>query len=140
MPKKQYYLEKVYRSFEFLVLPSLYRDRYQQLLEHLLALKESIDRENQTPPAWKQRFQTAKQVYQSEIINLNSDGLEPAIASRWQSIQTELNRTFRLLQTDIIFLQAARQSATTEQRRANCQQHLDRLLAGCEAILDLNDD
>ncbi|NJL00139.1 MAG: heterocyst frequency control protein PatD [Spirulinaceae cyanobacterium SM2_1_0] len=119
------------------MLSSQHCARYQQFLVSLQVLQQTISNENAAKSTLNENFRQAKQVYQSEIVPLNSEGLEGAIASRWQSIQTELNRTFRLLQTDISFLQMARQSTTTQQRRASCQQQLTRLIAGCEAAIAL---
>ncbi|NEO28644.1 MAG: heterocyst frequency control protein PatD, partial [Kamptonema sp. SIO4C4] len=56
--------------------------------------------------------------------------------SSWQSIQTEINRTMRLLQTDVLFLQASRQMATRQQREQGCLQKIDKLIQFCHTLLD----
>jgi len=122
------------------VLPLLHRDRYQQLLTQLQALSALVNQEKASPLALKTAFQEAKQVYQSDIMPLDSADVAAPLASRWQALQTELNRTFRLLQSDLAFLQAARQPATAEQRRASCQQHLHQAIAACEAAIAWGDD
>ncbi len=50
-------------------------------------------------------------------------------------ILTEMNRTFRLLGTDIAFLQAARKSLTVQHRQRQMAAKIQRLSAFCEALM-----
>ncbi len=117
--------------------PLLHHHRYQQLLTQLLALQTLLREESGAKPALQATLQTVKQAYQSEILPLPTPALEPEALSRWQSVQTELNRIFHLLQTDAAFLQAARQPQAAQQRRDRFQQRLEQAIAGCEAAIAL---
>jgi hypothetical protein len=52
-----------------------------------------------------------------------------------QSYQTEINKQLRLLETDLMFLKAARQPATSEQRWRMMGDRLHLLVLYCDALL-----
>jgi hypothetical protein len=69
---------------------------------------------------------------------LQLDGSAEATELReLQPLQIEINKQMRLLETDAIFLKAARQVATLEQRCQQIQTRVSLLLSYCEAILQL---
>ena len=73
--------------------------------------------------------------FQAEILSLDSDDLEPAIAHHVQSYQVEMHKQLRLLNTDMSFLQAARQPATVRQRQRQVGDRLETLIRYCEAVM-----
>ena len=82
-------------------------------------------------------FASLQQWFQEHLIPLSPEELEPAIAVRWQSVQTEIKREFRLLTTDVIFLASSRQTATQEKRLQSVGDRVQRLIDYCQVILTI---
>lgn len=82
-------------------------------------------------------FESLQQWFQAHLIPLDAEDLEPNIAPRWQSVQTEIKREFRLLTTDIIFLASSRQAATQTKRLQTVGDRLQRLRDYCQVILTI---
>ncbi|GAB4370565.1 MAG: hypothetical protein Kow00121_11380 [Elainellaceae cyanobacterium] len=102
------------------------------MLERLQVL---FERSDSAGSERRQAFQEAQQAFQ-QILALDLEGLEPAMAMKLQSYQTEINRLLRLLGMDVMFLQAARQSATNSQRQQQMGDRLGQLRQFCEAVLE----
>lgn len=81
--------------------------------------------------ALQQDFLIIQQTFQTQVLPL-ADSV--ANAETVQPILTEMNRTFRLLGTDVAFLQAARKSITVQQRQRQMAEKLKKLSAYCEAL------
>lgn len=118
------------------MLPEIHRQRYQQLRELLermqqIALPEGIpDRATllkALPQVW--------QFFQEQILTLPADELDRQTASRVQSYQTEMHKQLKLLNTDLMLLQASRQPATLQQRQAQLGDRIKTLIGYCEAVL-----
>ncbi len=56
---------------------------------------------------------------------------------QWRSLQTEIQREFRLLNTDILFLGAARQTKTRELRLKSIGDRIMRLDKYAKSILSI---
>ena len=82
------------------------------------------------------QFQPLSLYYQENILQLDYRGLAPAIASRWQSVQTEIKREFKLLSTDFLFLASARQNSTQTKRLKSISDRLSKLIGYCQILLD----
>ncbi|OKH21221.1 hypothetical protein NIES593_16535 [Hydrococcus rivularis NIES-593] len=117
------------------MLPTLHQNAYQKLLTLLRGLREQIDSPNSRVTVIQEKFQQIQQVFQEDVMPLESDELEGAIASRFQSVQTEMHRALRLLGTDILFLRSSKQAATSEQRLAAIRDRVDNSIGFCQAIL-----
>lgn len=104
----------------------------QKLNDDFLPRKETIEIKSV-----QQQFQTIKTFFQQEITGLTADQLDRSIATRWQSLQTELYRELRLLETDILFWAAARQAETRAQRLLSVGDRLKRVIGYCTAMKDL---
>lgn len=83
----------------------------------------------------QQEFRQLIQWFQENIVNLDSQELNREIAPRWQSIQTEIKREFKLLKTDLVFLAAARQQSTQSERIKQIQQRISRLSGYCRGMM-----
>ena len=110
---------------EFLIL-------LKKLNNDFLLMNDEIDIKS----AQKQ-FQTIKIFFQQQIAGLATQQLDESIATRWQSLQTELYREFRLLDTDILFLASSRQAKTRAQRLKSVGDRLERVIGYCNAIVKL---
>ena len=118
------------------MLPEIHRQHYQRLYELLerlrqIALPETIpDRATLSkalPEVW--------QFFQEKILSLPADELNQQTASRVQSYQIEMHKQLKLLDTDVMFLQASRQPATIQQRQAQLGDRIKTLMGYCEAVL-----
>lgn len=112
-----------------------YRKQYQGFYDALNVLKESVSGSGEGEDDLKQVFARLKQLYQDEILPLSEEGEKDWQTPRWRSLQTEINRTMRLLQTDILFLQASQKSTTVDQRRKEFLQKIEKLMQFCQEIL-----
>lgn len=77
-----------------------------------------------------------QQMFQAQIVPL-TEVEDEAISTQLQSIQIEINKQLRLLETDAIFLQAARQPTTVQQRKQQMNYRLETLLQYCDVSLAL---
>lgn len=73
--------------------------------------------------------------FEQQIIPLDSEELDMAIAARWQSVQTEIKREFKLLTTDVLFLASCRQPATRARRLKSISDRLAKLISYCQIML-----
>ncbi|MCP2729316.1 heterocyst frequency control protein PatD [Limnofasciculus baicalensis] len=117
------------------MLPLLQRlcyEQFQQAIEQLLSCTTASELDF---AAIRNGFDQLKQLFQSQILSLSQDGLAPESVSRWQSIQTEVHKQMRLLATDMIMLQAARNPATSAIRLAGICDRLNCLRQFCQVLL-----
>jgi glutathione S-transferase len=115
-----------------------YQDFYLSFQRELLQFQNTLQkRENSS--ALQKAFQELQQSLQS-LLALDNSQLDAASAAKLQSYQTEMSRLMRLLGMDILFLQAARQSATADQRLQQASDRVERLLQYCEAVLGRRDE
>jgi hypothetical protein len=112
-----------------------YRQFYQSL-EHQLQHLQAIAGDYSTLQTSVQEIQN---FFQQKILPVNLEPLGAIQAAKIQSFQVEINKQLRLLGTDLMFLQAARQSATQHQRQQQISDRLDLLRRYCEAVLAVED-
>lgn len=91
------------------------------------------------PMGLKQSFQQLKATFETEIMGISEGDFDPAVESLIQSYLTETHKQMRLLEMDLKFLQAARQSATFNSRLIPFQNRLNTLLSYSEEILKLGE-
>lgn len=115
-------------------LSEAYRQCYQEFKVSLEQLQSQFEQSNVAGVSRRQAFARAQQAFQ-DILSLNPEELSPDVAAQVQSYQTEMNRLLRLLGMDVMFLQAARQSATTDQRRQQLGDRIGQLQQFCAAVL-----
>ena len=85
-----------------------------------------------------QRLDLLKTYFEANIAPLDNRSLEPAIASRWQSVQTEIVREYKLLSTDMLFLSSAKQQITQTKRIKSINNRLAKLIGYCQIMLKDN--
>ena len=120
------------------MLPVSHNRAYQDFSSLLIELNRKLASPTQTfnLKLVEQQFQSLAVWYEQNIVPLDSQSLDPAIASRWQSVQTEIRREFQLLSTDILFLASARQNSTQTKRLKSISDRLDKLIGYCQILLD----
>lgn len=121
------------------MLPEAYRSLYLDFQHALAQLKQVQEELEGEQPSVQTAFQAVQRSFQ-QILALDWEQLNPQLIARIQSYQTEINRQFRLLGMDMMFLRAARQSATETQRRQQVIDRIDSLMQYCRALLGESDE
>lgn len=119
------------------MLQSSDRQRYQEFTQALEQLHNSAEASELELAAIREKFQALQQFFQSQIICLTADDLGEDYTSRWQSFQTEIYKQMRLLETDMMLLQASRSSATSIHRASNVSARINTLIQYCQALLQI---
>ncbi len=78
-----------------------------------------------------------QQYFQQRVITLTEDELDITVLSFWRSLQTEIQREFRLLSTDILFWSSSRQPDTKEKRLKIICDRTNKLIAYCQKMLEI---
>jgi hypothetical protein len=117
------------------MLPTNYRQAYESLLKKLEDLTFALQEQNSLTQ--QQCFQALQTCLKQEILSLNDDILAPEVANRWHAVQTELYRSWRLLETDWLFLATARQGR--EKRLQIIGDRLQTLKQYCQVLLKEDD-
>lgn len=119
------------------MLPPLHHQRYQEFQYSLEQLSQTATTSELEVTALREQFQDVQQHFRNHIVSLSAEDCEPDYASRWQSVQTEIHKQMRLLEADLMLLQASRSSATFQSRTANVTARIKTLIQYCEALLQL---
>lgn len=76
-----------------------------------------------------------QKLFKEQILTLSLEQLPGEIVSSVQSYRTEIHKQMRLLATDVMFFQTARQPGTRKQRLSQMSQRLTALIGYCDALL-----
>lgn len=117
------------------MLPNLYYQSYKQFAQMLSDLHEAIAKAPEDVQALRQSFLAAQQFFTQQIVSLDSNELEPTDEPRVRSYQTEISKQLQLLGIDVMFLQAARQQQTAQNRQRQISQRLQTLISYCNSVL-----
>lgn len=119
------------------MLSIIHRKAYQDFLHLLFELENNYQNTAQTTKnaQIETTWTTLKQLFQQSIISLTDDDLEADVASRWISLHTEIQREFRLLNSDRYLMLAARQLATKEARAKIILERIGKLINYCQILL-----
>jgi hypothetical protein len=120
------------------MLAASHNRAYQGFLTLLTTFRQnlSVQEQKNNPSFVTQKFQAVSAWFEQNLVPLKAQELEPAIASRWQAVQTEILREFKLLSTDILFLAAARQQTTQLTRRQSIDDRLTKLISYCQIMIE----
>ncbi len=120
------------------MLSASHNRAYQDFLALLTDLKKSVDNSAilSSRTLVSSEFPSLQQWFERNIVPLNTKDLEPSIVARWQSIQTEIAREFKLLSTDTSFLASARHNGTQIKRLKSISDRLTKLIGYCQILLD----
>ncbi len=119
------------------MLSTSHNRAYQDFLTLLTKFVEKLAKQEQESPQSEieQNFHELSSWFAEDVAQLSSQDLPPAIASRWQAVQTEILREFKLLSTDILFLAASRQQTTQLKRLKSINERLTKLISYCQIML-----
>jgi hypothetical protein len=119
------------------MLAASHNRAYQDFLTLLTTFRQKLStqeaKNNQSLAT--QEFQKMSEWFEQNLISLSNQDLAPEIAPRWQAVQTEILREFKLLSTDILFLAAARQQTTQLTRLQSIDGRLTKLISYCQIMI-----
>lgn len=117
------------------MLPLSHQSEYQALQQQVEKLQTMLTTSPIAVAALKSAISELQTLFQTNILSISIAELDPQLAQRIQSYQVEIDKQLRLLGMDVMFLQAARQMATVEQRQQQIRDRLNLLLRYCDALL-----
>ncbi len=117
------------------MLPLLHQQRYERFQQALEQLRLAAAQPIGDSVSLKSDVAELQLLFQDQILGLSTTDLPVDVEQRVQSYQVEMNKQLRLLGMDAMFLQAARQAVTREQRRNQMNDRIGVLLRYCEALL-----
>jgi hypothetical protein len=122
------------------MLPPLHCQRYQEFQQALEQLHKTATATDLQGVRLRDNLQNVQQLFESQIVHLSADDISPDYASRWQSFQTEIYKQMRLLQTDVMLLQASRSSTTSLSRASGLCDRINTLIQYCQALLQQREE
>jgi hypothetical protein len=123
------------------MLPEAHRQIYEEFLRSLEQLKLTATQAKPDPAALIATLQEMQQFFQRQILALSWDNrVDPRVEQRVQSYQIEMNKQLKLMGTDVMFLQAARQSSTAQQRQVQISDRLNLLIGYCNVLLQVGEE
>lgn len=81
-------------------------------------------------------WQKLQIIFQDQILPLTSDLIDPSFHLSWQTFKTESHRCWRLLKTDILFLNSSKSPETKQKRLSQLKNRLDLLIIYGEKLLN----
>jgi hypothetical protein len=108
------------------MLPLFHREVYHIWLNFLQVLHNQADQAN---------FEQVQRYFYDVVMGLDDGEIEPIYLSRWRSLQTELHRLVRLLETDWLFCGSARQSSTREKRLQGFRGRIEKIMEYCRILV-----
>lgn len=106
---------------------------FQEFQQQLHQIQTLMADEEISPVNLRTSVLKIVQLFQQQICSLELNGGD--LAGEIQAIQTEINKQLRLLETDVIFLRAARHANTIQQRKQQACDRLTILQRYCDAVL-----
>ncbi len=109
---------------------------YRELRQEVEALSQAIAQGGCNCAQLKAALMHLQTLFQTQTQSLELDDLDPSLAHQVQSFNVEIDKQLRLLGMDVMFLQAAKQVATREQRLNQMGDRLTLLLRYCNGLLE----
>jgi hypothetical protein len=104
-------------------------DKYQELATFIDELRTNVTTDKLNTNQLRLNLTHLQTFFLQQIIPLVDAN------SREQSYKTEISKQLRLLEVDIMFLQAARHSTTSQSRLKTIEERIDKLSGYCQAII-----
>jgi len=117
-------------------LPKSHRYAYEELQTQLGSLRDCLNLVPANLDSLRQRGQEIQYYFQSEILSLSLSELDSLQVPLVRSLYTEIHRSFRLLQTDLLFLKTAQTPVLQSQKRQAVGDRLQTLQGYCQMLLN----
>ncbi|ACK65489.1 conserved hypothetical protein [Rippkaea orientalis PCC 8801] len=118
------------------MLPKFSQESYLNFLVVLTKLQGQVGANDVNLAKLSENLQELQGIFQEQILGSTLEGLDSSLTSVFQSTQTEIQRNLRLLATDLLFLQSARQQKTKEQRLGVMCDRIEQLISYSQIILE----
>lgn len=123
------------------MLSTIHRRALQRQLELLEAFAARLPANGESTVTFDARdlngrIRELQGYFQAQILPLAASELPSELAGAWQALQTELHRNLRLLQTEILRWQAARQPQTQQQRLQSVRDRLQSAISQVRSLLE----
>jgi len=115
----------------------LYQQTYSAFSHQV---EETLDLVNQNEfdrPTLQSHLANLQQYFQTQILPLDMQTLPDETGLRVHGLQVEMNKQLRLIGTDALFLRAAKQPETMQQRLRQIGDRLQLLKRYCDGVLEL---
>ncbi|MDD1415438.1 heterocyst frequency control protein PatD [Dolichospermum sp. ST_con] len=103
-------------------------DKYQELATFIDEFRANVTGNKLNAGELRENLAQLQEFFGQQIVPLVDAN------SREQSYKTEINKQLRLLEVDMMFLQGARQSTTSQSRLKTIEERIDTLIRYCQAI------
>ena len=114
-----------------------FKESLQQIQDTIdLAKNQSYNDTGLNQTALFAGLEQVQQLFKEQILTMNWDRVPSDRVSSMQSYVTEMHKQMRLLATDAIFFQTARQPATQQQRLSQITTRIETLIRYCDALLE----
>jgi hypothetical protein len=120
------------------MLPLSYHQAYENLYSALN--KFSLFLSSAEFPLDNTHFKEVRSLFISQIVLLTGEDLCGRQLNQWRSIQTELHRGWRLLETDWLFLGSAKEGANRVGRLKTVRERVVQMSQYCQILLKSEND
>jgi hypothetical protein len=115
------------------MLPKIYSENYQEFLNLLLKMQQKLVSEDLEQI--KEFYSELQDQFTAKIMILTGTELEGANYHNWQRLQTEIHRSFKLLETQLILLSVSRNPITNQKYLTQINNYLNNLISYCKQII-----
>lgn len=116
---------------------SFHRQTYSAFSHQVEETLGLVNQEIIDQPSLQSHLAKLQDYFQTEILPLDSQTLSDDTGSRLHALQVEMNKQLRLIGTDALFLRAAKQPDTVQQRLRQIGDRLQLLKRYCDGVLEL---
>ena len=117
------------------MLPKLHQEKLNLWVNLLTQFSSQLEEVEPTSISKSESWQQLQKIFGEEILTLTGEKLEPSITQAMRTFQTESHRCFRLLATDILFLESSKNESTKQQRLIQVRARLDQMIVYCQNLL-----
>ncbi len=105
---------------------------FQQALEQMYC---QVEPDHVARSAIQEQFQALKGLFITEIASISVEDIPLDYVSRWQSLKTEIYKQIRLLENDLMLLQASRTPDKAKLRQKRVCDRIGTLIDYCQGWL-----
>ncbi|ACK73185.1 conserved hypothetical protein [Gloeothece citriformis PCC 7424] len=116
------------------MLPKSYCQAYHSLVKNLLTLQQHLKQEQADVSTIQETYEQGQKIFTEQILTLSPEEIDPTLVSRWQSVQTEIHRSLRLIGTDLLFWRTSKQQTTANTRLNLMSDRLARMIEYCQIM------
>ena len=113
-----------------------YFQTYQTFEQEVVGLNRAISQSDSNSASLKATVTDLQTFFQTHVWMLDLVPLNPASAHQIRSFNVEIDKQLRLLSMDAMFLQAAKQPTTIDQRLNQMRDRVTLLLQYCNGLLE----